>query len=115
MRITVVFLIRSLRFLCKLIFCFQGNCYFPFAHIPHRIVTVKAESLLSSFRAALIFAQKYGILVTSIEDRSFVSAGSMILSRNASECCKRVFRKWENRRGPCIVLPINDALLATRG
>ena len=81
----------------------------------HRIVTAKAGSLLPSFRAALIFAQEYGILVASAEDRPFVPAGSVILGRDAPERCKHAFRKWEDRRGPCIVLPINDALLATRG
>ncbi|KAL8791826.1 MAG: hypothetical protein Q9195_005562 [Heterodermia aff. obscurata] len=79
------------------------------------IVTAKEGSLLPSFRAALTFAQEYGILVASAEDRPFVPAGSVVLGRDAPESCKRAFRKWEDRRGPCIVLPINDALLATRG
>ena len=79
------------------------------------MVTANSEALLSSFRAALVFSEEYSILVASAEDRPYVPAGLVVLGRNAPEGFKRAFRKWEDRRGPCIMLPLNDALLATRG
>ena len=79
------------------------------------MVTAPFKSLLPSFRAALLFAQEYGILIASSEDRPFVPAGSVNLGRDAPEGFKRAFRKWEERRGPSAMVPLNEALLATKG
>ncbi len=53
-----------------------------------------------TFRAALLFAQEYGILSASLEDRPFVPIGSVIFGgRYASgvpEGMRRAFRKWED-------------------
>lgn len=80
----------------------------------------------TAFRAALIFAQEYGILAASAEDRPFVPAGSVVIySRSGSpsvkeaegipEGMRRAFRKWDDggRLGECRVLPMTAALEAT--
>lgn len=72
-----------------------------------------------------MFAQEYGILAASAEDRPFVPAASVVICvRNSSEPGKeaddipegmrRAFRKWDDSiiRG-CKILPLTAALEAT--
>jgi len=82
-----------------------------------------AES--AAFRAALLFAQEYGILAASAEDRPFVPVSSVIIcSRQGSGCAigaedvpesvKRAFRKWDDGSvRVCRILPLTAALEAT--
>lgn len=80
----------------------------------------------AGFRAALVFAQEYGILAASSEDRPFVPVSSVVIcSRSGSpdveeveavpEGMRRAFRKWDNGKGlnECRVLPLTAALEAT--
>lgn len=79
----------------------------------------------SAFRAALLFAQEYGILAASAEDRPFVPVSSVVIcSRNGCgdskgiesvpEGVKRAFRKWDDASvGQCRILSLNAALEAT--
>ncbi|MCJ1475506.1 hypothetical protein MMC13_004169 [Lambiella insularis] len=81
------------------------------------IVGSQASSKLSTFRTALSFAQEYGILAASMEDRPFVPVGHVVLD-GAPTGMKRAFRKWENDQragGREVVVPLNAALEAVRG
>ena len=95
----------------------RKNCL---ADQPHSIITIRTFSPAphqkftesAAFRAALLFAQEYGILAASAEDRPFVpSAKVVICARNAvntsnggaegegegfgvPEGMQRAFRKW---------------------
>ena len=70
------------------------------APAPHQ---KSADSL--AFRSALLFAQEYGILAASAEDRPFVPTSSVVIcAKNASENIAqtsmpegltRSFRKWD--------------------
>jgi len=70
----------------------------------------------------LLFAQEYGILTASAEDRPFVPLGSVVVcSRNASgaevetvpEGMMRAFRKWDGSgTKECKVMPLTAALEA---
>lgn len=72
----------------------------------------------------MVFAQEYGILAASAEDRPFVPAASVIICiRNSSvigkeadvipEGMRRAFRKWDDSIiGGCKVLPLTVALKA---
>lgn len=62
-----------------------------------------------------MFAQEYGILIASAEDRPFVPNSLVVLGRDAPVGMKRAFRKWEERRGPCVVVGLEEALRATQG
>lgn len=88
------------------------------APAPHQ---KSAESL--AFRAALLFAQEYGILAASAEDRPFVPVSSVVIcSRNTSgskgtetvpEGMMRSFRKWDaSSTKECKVIPLTAALEA---
>lgn len=88
------------------------------APAPHQ---KSAES--AAFRAALLFAQEYGILAASAEDRPFVPACAVVVcSRNASgkeevgsvpEGVRRAFRKWDQGVvGECRVVTLTKALEA---
>ncbi|KAL9632155.1 MAG: hypothetical protein Q9164_005498 [Protoblastenia rupestris] len=80
---------------------------------PHRRSTKSA-----SFRAALLFAQEYGILAASAEDRPFVPQSSVVFwTKDGSgvdeipEGLKRSFRKWDTARGGrCKMLGLAEAL-----
>ena len=79
----------------------------------------------AAFRAALVFAQEYGILAASAEDRPFVPVSSVVIcSRSGSgsgnevenipEGMQRAFRKWDGKNiAECRVLPLTAALEAT--
>ena len=99
----------------------------------HSILTIRSfspapqhkSSKLAAFRAALIFAQEYGILAASAEDRPFVPVTSVVICiRNSSgignepddipEGMRRAFRKWdESAIRRCKILPLTAALEAT--
>ena len=95
----------------------SSSPFVPISHplIARSVVTAKSANLLPSFRAALIFAQEYGILIASAEDRPFVPNSVVVLGRDAPVGMKRAFRKWEERRGPCIVVGLEEALRVTQG
>jgi len=59
------------------------------------IVSHHAGSKAAEFQTALLFAQEYGILAASLEDRPFVPAGSVVL-RGAPRDLRAVFRKWDD-------------------
>ncbi|KAL2038607.1 hypothetical protein N7G274_008655 [Stereocaulon virgatum] len=79
----------------------------------------------AAFRAALVFAQEYGILAASAEDRPFVPTSSVVICSKAGpengkdvdnlpEGMIRAFRKWDsNIIRECKVLPLTAALEAT--
>ncbi|KAL9103825.1 MAG: hypothetical protein Q9163_001180 [Psora crenata] len=80
---------------------------------PHR-----RSSKSASFRAALLFAQEYGILAASVEDRPFVPHSSVVLltkdgksSQEVPEELRWAFRKWDDSRvDGCKVLGLSEAL-----
>lgn len=88
------------------------------------ILNPSARSLPSPFLTSLQFAQEYGILAASLEDRPFVPVGSVVLPREdgnpVPRDLKAVFRKWDERldvlgeRGGCRVVPLSAALEAMR-
>ena len=89
-----------------------------FTPAPHQKST---ES--SALRAAMLFAQEYGILAASTEDRPFVPISSVTFcSRNATggrakglvpEGIVRAFRRWEDREvQDCKIIPLPVALEA---
>ncbi|KAK4696474.1 hypothetical protein P7C71_g1454, partial [Lecanoromycetidae sp. Uapishka_2] len=79
----------------------------------------------SAFRAALLFAQEYSVLVASAEDRPFVPVSSVVIcsrigSGNGKEVesvpggVKRAFRKWnDDCVKECRVLSLTAALEVT--
>lgn len=89
------------------------------------ILTPAARSLPSPFLTALLFAQEYGILSASVEDRPFVPVSSVVLPSEdggpVPKDLKAVFRKWDEKlevlgeKGGCRVLPPSAALEAMRG
>jgi hypothetical protein len=81
------------------------------------LVPSNPKSLLHTFRAACEFAQEYGILVASAEDRPFVPVSRVVLGRSVPEGVKRAFRKWVDtpyERMECVALPLNESLRATQ-
>ena len=102
-------------------------------NMAHSIFTIRSfcpapqhkSSKLATFRTALVFAQEYGILAASAEDRPFVPVASVVICiRNNSgigkdadeipEGMRRAFRKWDDSViGKCKVLPLTAALEAT--
>ncbi|KAL9125360.1 MAG: hypothetical protein Q9217_005428 [Psora testacea] len=72
----------------------------------------------ASFRAALLFAQEYGILAASAEDRPFVPHSSVVFltkdgqgGAEVPKGLKWAFRKWDStRKGTCKVLGLTEAL-----
>ncbi|MCJ1379484.1 hypothetical protein MMC17_002585 [Xylographa soralifera] len=78
-----------------------------------------ASSKLPTFRTALHFAQEYGILAASMEDRPFVPVSHVVLEGTPA-VMKTAFRKWEDsrsitREGKEVIIPLNAALEAIRG
>ncbi|MCJ1437454.1 hypothetical protein MMC27_006841 [Xylographa pallens] len=79
-----------------------------------------AASKLPTFRTALHFAQEYGILAASMEDRPFVPVSHVVLSGTPPDM-KTAFRKWDDGRGATkegkevVLVPLNAALEAIRG
>ena len=83
------------------------------------LVPSNPKSLLPTFRAACEFAQEYGILVASEEDRPFVPVSSVVLGKGrVPEGVKHAFRKWDegkyDAKQDARVLPLNESLRATQ-
>ena len=84
-----------------------------------------------AFRAAVLFAQEYGILAASAEDRPFVPGTKIVLcARNASvngddgvkgegrvpEGMRWAFRKWDDAKvGEVRVLELREVMEAMEG
>ena len=104
---------------------------FQSANLAYSILTLRSlapaphqkSTESTAFRAALLFAQEYGILAASAEDRPFVPACSVVLcSRHAvneeikdimPEAMVHAFRKWDDGAiQGCRVVPLNAALEA---
>ncbi|KAI9721748.1 MAG: hypothetical protein M1812_002083 [Candelaria pacifica] len=88
------------------------------------VVGAHAQSKFGEFQSALVFAQEYGILAASMEDRPFVPVGTVVLE-DVPRDLKVVFRKWDDKctmtkshleGGPSPkVVPLSAAIAATRG
>ncbi|KAI9764773.1 MAG: hypothetical protein M1840_008042 [Geoglossum simile] len=61
------------------------------------VVGARSQSKYAEFQTALIFAQEYGILAASMEDRPFVPVGTVML-QGVPRDFKAVFRKWEEAK-----------------
>jgi hypothetical protein len=94
------------------------------------IVGSASQSQYAAFCTALLFAQEYGILAASLEDRPFVPVSTVVLE-GVPRDLKACFRKWKEGQGPTIagpgaghkglqrgkslrVVPLNAALDASR-
>ncbi|KAL1954806.1 hypothetical protein VTO42DRAFT_710 [Malbranchea cinnamomea] len=82
------------------------------------IVGEQAHTRSAELATALIFAQEYGILAVSEQDRPFMPKSSVLLDGITDEC-KRAFRKWDEKHGsshpkPITVLPLDAAIEAIR-
>ncbi|EEH09851.1 conserved hypothetical protein [Histoplasma capsulatum G186AR] len=82
------------------------------------IVGDRANARSAEFASALIFAQEYGIMAVSLQDRPFLPKSSVVIY-GLSEECKRAFRKWDDRgilspRKTPSVFPLNAAIEAIR-
>jgi hypothetical protein len=62
------------------------------------IIGPLAQSQSHAFAAALHFAQDYGILAASMEDRPFVPVSTVVLE-GAPRDMKFCFRQWDNEKG----------------
>ena len=88
------------------------------------IVGASTTSLFPTFRTSLLFAQEYGILAASLEDRPFVPISTVVLEGTPLGV-KGAFRKWEDERQStrgcesegkeATVIPLSAALEATGG
>ena len=58
-----------------------------------------ATAKYPAFRTACFFAQEYGILAASLEDRPAVPAGSVLLAGTPPEL-RFAFRKWDDIIAP---------------
>lgn len=63
-----------------------------------RIIGPLAQQQSHAFAAALHFAQDYGILAASVEDRPFIPVSTVVLE-GAPRDMKFCFRGWDNDRG----------------
>lgn len=92
------------------------------------IIGSRSHTQFSAFQSALHFAQEYGILAASLEDRPFVPFSTVVLE-GVPKDLKSVFRKWRPDLSPTItrtpeaglsrgrslrVVPLTAALEATR-
>ena len=80
-----------------------------------RIVGERCSSRSADFASALVFAQEYGILAVSVQDRPFLPKSSVVLNGLPVECVS-AFRKWEDRRDERAprILPLNAVIEAIR-
>ncbi|KAL9119677.1 MAG: hypothetical protein Q9187_003770 [Circinaria calcarea] len=62
------------------------------------ITGASTVSKFSTFRTALLFAQEYGILVASLEDRPFIPITSVVMAGTPAGM-KTGFRKWDEGKG----------------
>ncbi|EEP82265.1 predicted protein [Uncinocarpus reesii 1704] len=82
------------------------------------IVGAQAHSRSAEFASALVFAQEYGFLAVSEQDRPFLPKGHVVMHGLTDEC-KRAFRKWDDRLAGFgtsnpVQLPLNAAIEAIR-
>ncbi|KAI2122877.1 hypothetical protein LOZ42_000485 [Ophidiomyces ophidiicola] len=83
------------------------------------IVGELARSRSAEFASALVFAQEYGFLAVSEQDRPFLPKSHVCFNGLTDEC-KRAFRKWDDRIGgfengkPPRVFPLSAAIEAIR-
>lgn len=105
-----MFWIRSLRFGCK-----SSHLESPNQNSSsYRIVGDQAPLKSADFASAVIFAQEYGILAASLQDRPFIPKSFVSLGGPPARC-QSAFRKWAPRslHAPC-VFPLNVAIEALR-
>ena len=83
-----------------------------------RYVGDKAGSRSAEFVTALMFAQEYGILTASLEDRPSIPK-CLVTLHGAPPDFAAAFRKWQDPVGlknqqqeQCQVFPLNDTLEA---
>lgn len=74
-----------------------------------------------AFALAVLFAQEYGILASSLQDRPFVPVGTVVLGGNVSRDLAACFRAWDwgrreglEREGGLKVVPLGAAVAAVR-
>ncbi|KAJ9667194.1 hypothetical protein H2201_002715 [Coniosporium apollinis] len=67
------------------------------------IVGALSRSQSHAFSTALLFAQEYGILAASLEDRPFVPVSTVVME-GVPRDMKAVFRRWEDRLMPTSAL-----------
>ncbi|KAH8658699.1 hypothetical protein BGZ60DRAFT_531384 [Tricladium varicosporioides] len=92
------------------------------------VVGSQAQSQYAAFHNALTFAQEYGILAASMEDRPFIPVSTVVIEGIPRDM-KSVFRKWKDSLAPTKtakpstdlrrvrslrVVPLNAAIEATR-
>ncbi|KAI5302880.1 hypothetical protein KEM56_000251, partial [Ascosphaera pollenicola] len=61
------------------------------------VVGERASGRYAEFATALVFAQEYGIMAVSMEDRPFLPHTSVVLY-GLPDDAKKVFRKWSDQR-----------------
>ncbi|KAI9779511.1 MAG: hypothetical protein M1839_007319 [Geoglossum umbratile] len=87
------------------------------------VVGARTQSKYAELQTALMFAQEYGILAASMEDRPFIPVSTVVL-QGAPRDFRAVFRKWEEtkiitswepKRKPSLkVVPLSEAIEAAR-
>lgn len=87
----------------------------------YRYVGAEAGSKSAEFATAVMFAQEYGILATSLEDRPFIPSCNITFYGSPPEFTA-AFRKWDQSTGSrskqqqsCQVVPLNNVLGALSG
>lgn len=69
----------------------------PILTFHHRILTSQSRHAAAAFTTALLFAQDYGILAASLEDRPFVPISTVVVE-GAPRDMKACFRHWDDTR-----------------
>ncbi|OXV08669.1 hypothetical protein Egran_03566 [Elaphomyces granulatus] len=79
------------------------------------IIGEQASSRPTELASAIVFAQEYGILAASLQDRPFIPK-SFVAIGGVPDSCKTAFRKWDRRtwQSQPQVLPLNAAIEAIR-
>lgn len=78
-----------------------------------RVVGCQASLRSGEFASALVFAQEYGILAVSLQDRPFIPK-TLVSIGGLPGSCRSVFRKWDKRswQSPLRLLTLNAAIEA---
>ena len=58
-----------------------------------------ATSKIATFKSALFFAQEYGLLAASLEDRPSIPTGQVVLG-GVPNGIRHAFRRWEDKKSP---------------
>src|SRR6266498_626373 len=79
----------------------------------HRIVGNQSQTKSAEFVTAMLFAQEYGILAASLQDRPFTPASSVVLGGIPKDATAS-FRKWndDGNKDNLIVVELNAAVEA---